>query len=315
MDADAGKPVVETEVPAPIAEVPAAPAVEPVAAVQAEQSATDPAPAVDPSPVPAAGAETKPAEAPEVPKSLLDKHDDKIAEAAAPADAPKAEDKPAEEVKAEPAPAAEEPNPAEPAPEPDKPAIEEPAKLDPINWFAEDGGIKVPELISLNDESRAEVTAALELSRTDPRAGAQAMMDLGAKMAEQISIDMTTKMWSTFADTRKGWETRTMADPALGGAGHDTAMGVVARMRDQFITRAAEGTPEHAQHMADWKEFMDATGAGDHPALLRLLHNVGRAFDEGRAPPADPRPPKDLGRKPGQRKGLNYDHPTSQPGN
>lgn len=305
----------EASVPAasaPIPDVQAAPvAAEPVAAVQADQPATVPATAVEAPPAQAAVAE--PPAHPEVPKSLLDKFDEK----AAPVEA-KPEDKPAEEApKPADAPPVEEPKAETPPVEEPKPAVEEPPvqALDPIDWFADEGGIKVPEVVALDDASRTKLTEALELGRTDPTKGAQALMDMHAAALDQFAADVHTKMWTQFGETRKGWQTQVMADPILGGNGHDTAMGVVARMRDSFITRAEPGTPEHAKHMADWKDFMDTTGAGDHPALLRFMHNVGHKFDEASPPPPDPKPPADLGRKPGQKGKLNYTHPTSTPGN
>lgn len=288
--------------PAP-APAPASLAPEAVAPAQADRAPTDAAPAAEaPPPAPVSDAQ------PKVPKSLLDKFDEKKAAESAPADAPKPD-----EVKAEPAPA-EEPKPTEPAPEPEKAPVEEPVKLDPLDWFAEEGGLKIPEVISLDNANRSKLTTALELGRTDPKAGAQALMDMHAEALDQYAADLHTKMWTEFGKTREGWTTKVMADPELGGAGHDTAMGRSARMRDAFVSRHAPGTPAHTADMADWKDFLDTTGAGDHPAFHRLLNNVARKHDEAAPPPPNPTPPKDLGRKPGT-KGLAYTHPTSQPGN
>jgi hypothetical protein len=311
MEVDTAAAIVPEVAAATPSPAPAPQAPETVAPVLADNRATDAAPVAEVTPpAPATDAEPKSADAAPVPaKSLLDKFDDKNAP---PADAPKADDKPAEEVKAEPVPEA--PKPADPAPELETPPVEEPVKLDPIEWFAEETGLKIPEVIALDDASKGKLTTALELGRTDPKAGAQALLDMHAEVLDQYAADLHAKMWSTFAETRKGWETKVMADPELGGAGHDTAMGRSARMRDAFVSHHERGTPGYEADQADWKDFMEATGAGDHPAFHRLMNNVARKFDEGRAPPPDPKPPKDLGRKPGT-KGLNYSHPTSQGGN
>jgi hypothetical protein len=301
---------------APAPQTPASPQTpEAVAApVQADlAAATDAAPAADVSPPPpAADAQPKLAAAEPVP-DLLDKFDDK-AKADAPVDAPKVEDKPAEAPKPEEK-AAEAPKPDEAPPEPEKAPVEEPPKLDPIDWFAEEGGLKIPETLKLDDDTKPKLTAALETFRTDPTKGAQELIDLGNQAVTDAVTALHTQMWSDFSDTRRAWTEKVMADPELGGAGHETAMGRNARMRDMFVSRHAPETEAYKKDWAEFKEFMQVTGAGDHPAFHRMLQNVARKFDEATTPPPNPKPPADIGRKPGTKGKLNYTHPTSQPGN
>lgn len=129
--------------------------------------------------------------------------------------------------------------------------------------------------------------------------------------AEQVAQDQV-KAWN---ETRAGWVQQIKSDEQLGGAGHQTVTQAVARMRDLFVPNGPEGSPAAAERKA-FNEFLNVTGAGDHPAFWRFLYNVSRRFDEPAAPAIQARPPADLGRKPGSRPGVRllYDNPTSNRG-
>lgn len=255
--------------------------------------------------------------------SLLEEFDDKQKVAAEPekADDKPAADAPAEEVKAE-EPKTEEPK-AEETPaeepkvdaEPEAPAVEEPVKLEPIDYFAEEGGIKLPETVSLTDEKRGEVIAAFDAFRADPVKGAQGLIDLFDKSVKDVVADIHAQQWSTFHETVDGWRAATMADPVLGGAGHDTAMFKVAVARDHLVSSAKPGTPAYEADMAEFHDFMRMTGAGNHRVFLRIMHNASKYVREAPPPPNDGIPPRDLGKKPGRGKISDiYTHPTSNAG-
>lgn len=285
--------VVDATAAAPISSSPEA------AAVDDNAKAVEPvAPVVETSAVP------------EKPVSLLDKHDAdqaaKDAAAAKPAEDKKPEDeaKPVEgEKKAEPAPA-----------EGDKPAevvADAPAELPKIDYFDGEKAIKLPEVLKMDDAAKASFTEALDSFRKDPSMGAQAIIDMGAKAFQDYATELHAKQWQTFNEMRGGWVKDVMSDPVLGGAGHDTAMGTVARVRDRIISNAPVGSERYKTEQAEWQQFLDTTGAGDNRALLRALHNAGRFIDEAKPVTPDIRPAKDNGRGPSRGK-LSYNHPTSQ---
>ena len=96
-----------------------------------------------------------------------------------------------------------------------------------------------------------------------------------------------------------------LADDEIGGPGHQTAMAAIARVRDY-------GVPEKDRQSFD--QMLRVTGAGDHPAFLRMMHNLARWVDEPQAmeAPTDIKPPKDIGKDPNRRgRDLLYDHPRS----
>lgn len=300
-------PIVESAAPAPAAiasAVPEAPLAQPDPAVVASTAAAE----VPPT----AAADAKPDFEP----TLLDKFDadkDKPAEKVAET---KPEEKPAE-VKADEKPAEE--KPAEKAEE-DKPAEEvkgdaptEKPVLEAVAYFDAETGVKIPETIKLDDASKADVTKAFDLVRTDPKAGAQALIDLHTKHVNSAVNAVSNGQWEAFRKTNADWTAATMADPVLGGAGHKTAMAKIALARDAFGSSHPVGSPGYEKDMAELNQALKITGAGNHPAILRMMHNASKFVREAALPPADPKPPADIGRAPGRKGKLNYTHPTSNP--
>ena len=213
--------------------------------------------------------------------------------------------------------------PTDKAAEPTKPADAKPAEGDkladaaaqptvaeapaPIEWKYE-----LPASIEMDDAQRTEFNGALEKFRTDPNEAAKEVLGLGAKMMETFAKDYAEQtlrnQQKTFLDTRKKWATDWAADPEIGGAGHQTALAAIARVRDY-------GVP--AKDRAAFETFLRVTGAGDHPAFGRLLHNLARYVDEPQAveAPTDFKPPKDIGIDPNKRGGrILYDHERSANG-
>ena len=277
----AAAPVTASPAPAP-----------PIAPAAAPQPAAEPAPAAAPTPAPApAVAADKPAE-PSVPAAaepasavptLLEKFDKEKADAeAAKATAKAAEPKPQ---------ATEQAKPAEAAAQATAPA---PA---PVNYE-----YTLPETIKMDDALKGEVHGALDAFRADPTKGVQGLINLHEKQMKSFAEHMANEQQRIFRETRQGWAKEILSDPEIGGSGHQTAMGAIARMRDLFV-------PE--KDRPRFEEFLRVTGAGDHPAFLKLLHQAARFYDEPTLPPPNPRPAPGNGRRPTNRLRDIYDHPRS----
>jgi len=269
--------VVEAIAPAPVAPEPAvaAPAVEPVAAPAA------------PEVVPAApAAEAPPAAEP----TLLEAFD-------AAKEADKAKDaKPEAKTEAKP-----EAKPEEKVTEPAKEAAPaEPAKLEPVEYK-----YTLPETLKMDDALKGSLHEALDGFRSNPAEGVQKLIDLHNQQMLAHDQHLRQEQVRVFNETRKDWRTKVMADEQIGGAGYQTSMGAIARMRDMAVPEADRG---------DFESFLRVTGAGDHPAFLKMMHNFARFFDEPGLPPPNPQPTgKDGGRAP-NRRAVMYDNPRS-PGN
>lgn len=278
---------------------PGGPAPEPVAAASSPPVAAPAAPAVEPvvaavEPAPAAVEPAAPV-APAVEPTLLQRHD---AEAAAvepkPAEKP-AEPAPAEKPVAEPAKPVEAAKPADADASP--PVAAEPAALEPVEYAYD-----LPDTIKMDDATRGNFHTALDAFRQNPAAGAQGLIDLHNQTMTDYATHVANEQQRVWNDTRKGWQTQVMADEQLGGAGFQTSMGAIARMRDMLV-------PE--THRGAFDTFLQTTGAGDHPEFLRLLHNAARLYDEAPMAPPNPRPAPNGGRPPSGR--LRDMYKTNQP--
>jgi hypothetical protein len=272
------------EAPAPAA---ASPVAAPVAAPEVVPAVVEPAapvPAVEPVPAPEPTHLDKP--------SLLETigKDDKKPEPAKPEPA-KVEAKPAEP-KPE-GPAAKVEGTVEPA---------APAAPDPVAYE-----YALPETIKMDDALKGSFHTALDAFRADPAKGAQGLIDLHNQTmqtyADSLKVETARQQQEAFANTRQEWYKEIMADEELGGAGHQTAAGAVARMRDLLIPAEYQQPrkwPDGSPRLSEAEEFFRVTGAGDNKIMWKILHNAARYFDEAPMPPPGGRPPADMGKPPGR---------------
>ena len=281
--AAAAMPPAAAASPEPAAAAPAAAAAAPIPAAEA--------PAIElvgerPSLLESFGKEAKPADKPLVeavkPEASADKPKDgdvKPAEAKAadakPADAPKPED------------------------------VAKPEPLAPVEYVYE-----LPPTLKMDDGLKTELHTALDSFRADPAKGVQPLIDLHNKIVgdfiAQNATETLRNQHKAFNDTRTQWNTDWAADPEIGGSGYQTSMRAIARMRDQFVSDALPGTAKYQTDLKGFEDFLRITGAGDHPAFGRFLHNVARAFDEPAPPPVNTKPPPNHGQKPGSSKEKLY---------
>ncbi|MGC1300577.1 MAG: hypothetical protein WA869_36580, partial [Alloacidobacterium sp.] len=150
---------------------------------------------------------------------------------------------------------------------------------------------ELPEGLSLDAEKMTAYTGVLGKYNLPQEAG-QELMNMHAEAMQTYADHMMREQHRIFAETRENWTRQVMADPELGGAGHQTAMGAIARMRDLLVSE-----PDRPA----FEEFLRVTGAGDHPAFLKVLHKVARYFDEPAMPPPNAKPTKTNGMAPNKR--------------
>lgn len=158
--------------------------------------------------------------------------------------------------------------------------------------------LAVPEGFTVEPERMTELNALFNEARVPPeQAGKLWAMhtDAMTRVAEHLASEQH-RVWSA---TRSTWVKEVLSDPEIGGAGHDTAMQQIATARDRFVPAAER---------AAFDEFLRTTGAGDHPAFLRMLYRAGAVVNEpaNSAPPSIRPPPA-----PRAQRGMRYDHPTS----
>lgn len=241
-----------------------------------------------------------------------------VAEPEHPADIPsllssfnKDEAKPAAEAKPE------DTKPADPeAPKPEAAVESKPEDVKPVEAAPPakiEWKIEAPEELKIEAPQLERLTGVFDrlANPKDDADRSAAVKDLLAQHVEamhQFAEQTRRDQFTTFAKTREEWRKEIMADERVGGAGHRTAMGVVARVRDLGISDAKPGTPAYEADAKAFDQFLNITGAGDHPAFIKFMHRIGRFMSEPTLPPPNPNPPPDLGKSP-TRRGLYANDP------
>lgn len=271
--------VVSAEVPAALAAPePVAPVLEP--AVVAPEAPAAPVEAVKPVEAPTAPVEpAKPEDSP--PESLL---------AVKPAEKPveKPAEKPAEAAK-----------PADEAAKPAEAPVE--AAPEKIEWK-----IAFPETLKADEPTLARFTGALDgLMKPETRAeAAQSLINQHNDAMVAYDAQLRREQRLIFNNTRREWQKQVMADPEIGGAGHETAMQSIAYVRDALISSAKPGTPQHIQDVKAFNDFLEVTGAGDHPIFDKMLYRARRYVMEPSAPAPGAKPTKTNGVNPNRAASL-----------
>lgn len=273
-----------------MAEPEQAPAVAPAAATETTAPVVEPvaAPVVTPEATPEVNAHETPTLLEEVSAPGEEKPAENTADAKPEGDKPKeaAPEKPVE-VKPETKP---EEKPAEQAPE-----VKPEAQPEPIKYE-----FKFPETLKPEAKAIGDLSSVFNEGKVAPEV-AQKIIDIGSKAITDYAESLRRDQMKVFADTRADWRKQVMASEDLGGAGHQTAMAAVARMRDMLCSDHAPGTQEYEADHKALNDFMRYTGAGDNPVFLRILHRAARFFDEPSMPPSGANPPPSNGQRPGRR--------------
>ena len=127
----------------------------------------------------------------------------------------------------------------------------------------------VPEGYDLDAKVSAEAGAIFkELGL--PQAAAQKLVDFYTKQA----TDAFEQPFQKYQEIRTGWRKEVTADPLLGN-GQDLRPEVKAT-----LGRAIDAMG--AKESAAFREALDLTGGGDHPAVIRGLYALAQLVSEGR---------------------------------
>lgn len=115
-------------------------------------------------------------------------------------------------------------------------------------------------------------TGLLGEAKVAPEIG-QKLLDLHIGEQQKLIQNLERQQEATWRETRQGWVDQVRSDPDLGGNRLQATVQVCGQLIEQF-----GGTPEQK---AELRQVLNLTGAGDHPALVRFIHNVGMALSEG----------------------------------
>ncbi len=141
----------------------------------------------------------------------------------------------------------------------------------PENKVPEDGKyeLKMPEGVEVDAELLDAISPRFkELGLT--RAQAQALADDFVKVQQQRAETQTTK----WAETVNGWAEQARNDKDIGGDKFNTSVSDAQR------AIAKLGTPA-------LKEYLEASGGGNHPEVIRVLAKAGALLKEDNPPNGD----------------------------
>lgn len=100
----------------------------------------------------------------------------------------------------------------------------------------------------------------------------------GAQKAVDLFRELTTEAFNqpfqAYQDMRKEWRDAALAHPDLKGK---LGAGQEVNVR---IAKMLDGLPDQGL-ASEFKQVMDTTGAGDHPAFIRVLNYLARQSTEG----------------------------------
>lgn len=125
---------------------------------------------------------------------------------------------------------------------------------------------KVPDGYTLDSDvgkAATEIFKNLGL----PQEGAQQLVDFYVKQTQEAA-EAPFKLWQ---DTQKAWVDEIKADPDLGGKLPEVKA---------TISKALDGLGD-PKLAAAFREAMDFTGAGNHPAFIRAFYKLSQRLTEG----------------------------------
>lgn len=143
--------------------------------------------------------------------------------------------------------------------------------------------LTAPEGFEINEAVLAEATPVFnELGLGNEQA--QKLMPLGAKLIESHEQAKADE----FAAVRAGWAQETKADREIGGAQLKETQRLAAKALDTFVgpqyllddkgerVLGQDGKPIPNE----FRQLLNESGMGDHPAMARFLRKVGEACSE-----------------------------------
>lgn len=135
---------------------------------------------------------------------------------------------------------------------------------------------KLPDGVKLDGDA---LTAATTLFKEYnlPQEAAQKMVDFHVEQLQKAA-DSPIKAWT---DMVKDWGEKTAADPEI-GPNIAKVKATIGSAYDKLIALAGEKGPAMRETVAEFKSVMDLTGAGNHPAFVKMLSALASAVVEGK---------------------------------
>lgn len=150
----------------------------------------------------------------------------------------------------------------------------EPAPLPVFEAF------KLPEGFSPDDAKLGEFTKELAEFETVTKADHAKMQEFGQKLVDRhiAEVQRLNDFYKTaFENQKNDWKQSFEKDPEIGGNRAQTSINAAI----QFIETHGGST----EQKAEFRNLMNTTGVGNHPALIRILAKANAVLAEGKPLP------------------------------
>lgn len=148
---------------------------------------------------------------------------------------------------------------------------------------------KLSEGVKLDDARMGEFNKELADFQVRTKADQAAMQEFGQKLIDRHVADVNAAVQNTIKELnehykkswneqRDAWKQQTLKDSELGGNRQETTI----KSANEFI-KTHGGT---AEQQKEFRDLLETTGLGNHPAMIRLLSNAARNMKEGKPLPA-----------------------------
>lgn len=168
------------------------------------------------------------------------------------------------------------PNGGDPDPDPEPNADPAPEPLTVESY-------KFPEGVEVDNallEPFTELMNNNDLSRADL---AQGIIDLQIDAAQKATVSAQEAAQTLWTDTQTEWQDATKALPTLGGEQVEKTLATIKAGVESLGENLKDDVAKAAwaETYKGWKNAMDLTGAGNHPAIIQVLHALTKNLVEG----------------------------------
>lgn len=133
----------------------------------------------------------------------------------------------------------------------------------------------MPEGMAFDEEAFAAVEPVLREMDLSVHAAAKLVGAYAEKVIPLIEQRANQSADEAGAEIRAQWARETQADKELGGAKLEETKSLAARAMARFLPQGEEGQT--------FRTFLNESGLGNHPQMVRLLSRVGRELGEASA--------------------------------
>jgi hypothetical protein len=173
------------------------------------------------------------------------------------------------------------------------PAVPETYELEPIKVGEGDDAVEV----KIDEQLLTDVTPQLKEAGVT-KEQAQKLAPLAMKIEERVRTHLNDE----FRATTTQWAKDAQADPEIGGKNWDATKNDVAKALDYFgapseMKEVEVDGKKVKQETNPFRVFLNQTGLGNHPELIRMFAKIGKGVaEDGSLPRGDKAAPPQVSR-------------------